>query len=514
MRAVAPLGLVVSLSFLAASVWAAVPYRLTELGTLGGTSSTATALNGSGQVTGFSSTPGNAGVHAFLWDGTTLQDLGALGFTSSWGYAINASGQVTGTTQTDDSFYGHAFLWDGAAMLDLGTLGGGSSSGHAINTAGQVTGLAHLAPPDDADYHAFLWDGSTMLDLGTLGGESSSGLDIDDSGRVTGSAQISTGPFRAFLWDGNTLQNLGTQGDGGASHGRAISASGKVTGPAGNHAFLWNGTRMRDLGVLDGLYSVGNAINRAGQVTGLLGYPGTDTDPEPTQPFVWDGTAMHKIGYLSSCLFAYGEGLAINPAGQVTGYIWNNECSQVAFLWDGDPMLELEDIIDPSDPLKVHVTLTRGVDINPRGQIAVNGIDKRTNTARAFLATPLQYRIVFTGPDKGSSWSPGATVPVRMRLFDVHGERISDARAEALAAPPCKVKFSASGAQSHGAACMKYDAAADWFWFDWKLDAAPLGSTILNVSATYRFYMPETITTARSKPITIGQATATTAPNS
>ena len=110
-----------------------------------------------------------------------------------------------------------------------------------------------------------------------------------------------------------------------------------MTGAAGGHAFLWNGTEMLDLGARDGKYSWGNAINTAGQVTGLLGFASDRHDPEPSQPFVWDGTTMRKIGALTNCLFSYGEGLGLNASGQVTGYIWKKSCKQIAFLWDGCP---------------------------------------------------------------------------------------------------------------------------------------------------------------------------------
>ena len=48
-----------------------------DLGTLGGTFSVGLAINASGQVTGFADTA-DGDIHAFLWDGTTMQDLNAL----------------------------------------------------------------------------------------------------------------------------------------------------------------------------------------------------------------------------------------------------------------------------------------------------------------------------------------------------------------------------------------------------------------------------------------------------
>src|SRR6266516_3426519 len=76
-----------------------------DLGTLGGNTSVAAALNDAGQVAGESRpAPGActvAGlcVHAFFWDGTTMRDLGTLGGSLSTPSVLltaglNAAGKV------------------------------------------------------------------------------------------------------------------------------------------------------------------------------------------------------------------------------------------------------------------------------------------------------------------------------------------------------------------------------------------------------------------------------------
>ena len=52
---------------------------------------------------------------------------------------------------------------------------------------------------------------------------------------------------------------------------------------------------------------------------------------------------------------------------------------------------------------------------------------------------------------------------------------------------------------------MKYNATTNEFYFNWKLGTAGTGSTALKVAATYKFSMPETITTTESRTISIIQ---------
>src|SRR5688572_4685055 len=112
-----------------------------------------------------------------------------------------------------------------------------------------------------------------LTELTLPGGSFSRGSDLNESGQVTGGANTADGAFHAFLWDGTRMRDLGALG-GTSSFGFAIITLGQVTGSATlagdmvSHAFLWDGTRMRDLGTLGGTSSSGLAINTSGQVTG------------------------------------------------------------------------------------------------------------------------------------------------------------------------------------------------------------------------------------------------------
>src|SRR6476469_3717120 len=93
----------------------AASYTVTDLGMLGGTESSGSALNAGGQVAGSSYTTGDATQHAYLWkptvSGGAMTDLGTLGGTQSYAYCINASGQVTGASDSTGDSKTHTFLW-------------------------------------------------------------------------------------------------------------------------------------------------------------------------------------------------------------------------------------------------------------------------------------------------------------------------------------------------------------------------------------------------------------------
>src|SRR5258706_16410350 len=68
-----------------------------DLGTLGGTFSAASGVNGLSQVVGYSDIAGDAAKHAYLWQsGTGMIDLGTLGGNLCYAFSLNDLGQVVG----------------------------------------------------------------------------------------------------------------------------------------------------------------------------------------------------------------------------------------------------------------------------------------------------------------------------------------------------------------------------------------------------------------------------------
>ncbi len=194
--------------------------------------SAAIAISNANHVVGWADFPGGA-IHAFIvtagsgsWSLVEDGDLGTIdgNATVSSATAVNDSGIVTGYSYVDPVNNGgeaafHAFrvvpsggAWfqdDGsggnALMEDLGTLGGTNSWGRGINNAGQIVGEASTA---DGDTHAFLWQSGVMIDLGTLGGENSSASGINDDGDIVGWAEDENGERRAVMWVNGEIFDL------------------------------------------------------------------------------------------------------------------------------------------------------------------------------------------------------------------------------------------------------------------------------------------------------------------
>lgn len=154
-------------------------------------------INDVGQVTGQLNF-GPGATHAFLYG--AMYDLGTLGGTTSEGLRINNAGQITGTSTTAGNAATHAFFYDGS-MHDLGTLGGTHSYGLGINNQGHVVGYSDVA--EGGDPHAFLYREGNLIDLNSLidpllGWDLYYASAINDAGQITGAGWIN-GQSHAYL---------------------------------------------------------------------------------------------------------------------------------------------------------------------------------------------------------------------------------------------------------------------------------------------------------------------------
>lgn len=209
-----------------------------------GPDAVANGINAGGQIAG------NVGAsirHAVAWAGAAPTDLHTLGGRESNATAINDSGWIVGYSETQGDSATRAVLWKGAIPTDLGTLGGNYSYAMAINRSGQVAGYAGLV--GDSETHATLWNGAIRTDLGTLGGSSSMALGISDTGLLVGNSSIKgNSGTHATLWIGTKAYDLNDLLDSSGRgwtlvEARGINSAGQIVGwgltPSGQkHAFL------------------------------------------------------------------------------------------------------------------------------------------------------------------------------------------------------------------------------------------------------------------------------------
>ncbi len=216
--------------------------------TLGGITSTPAGLNAAGQAVGEASLPvapggppGSGDVHAFLWQDGTMTDLGTLGGHSSSAMGINAQTQVVGFAATADDVL-HAVLWDHGTTTDFG-----EGRACAINAAGQIVG--------ESEGRAVVWDHDKKIDIGLSGFGTGSinplcelglfehGPIISAAGDVALSQCTHAGVCSAYLWDRGVLTKLADLG-GDEATAFGMNARGWIVGQSATasgefHAVLW-----------------------------------------------------------------------------------------------------------------------------------------------------------------------------------------------------------------------------------------------------------------------------------
>ena len=149
--------------------------------------STATAINASGQIAGWSLNASHV-AHAVTWINGSIQDLGALSATdSSDATGINDQGQIVGYDTLSSTGQTHAVLWQNGTMTDLGTLPGDAfSKALGINDAGIIVGLSGKSASDE---HAVMWVDGKIVDLNTVDSlpwDLSTAVAINNEGEIIG----------------------------------------------------------------------------------------------------------------------------------------------------------------------------------------------------------------------------------------------------------------------------------------------------------------------------------------
>ena len=150
---------VMTLAMLAAAIGHAAPppkYKVTDLGTLGGTFSQAYVINNAGVIGGLASAKDGT-QHAVLWRDGNIKDISTpgLGNLNSSVFGLNEKGQVSiqGETAAKDPnnenvcVYGTGqvcapFVGRDGVNAALPLLGGSNGSVGQINSRGEIAGFA------------------------------------------------------------------------------------------------------------------------------------------------------------------------------------------------------------------------------------------------------------------------------------------------------------------------------------------------------------------------------------
>jgi probable HAF family extracellular repeat protein len=347
-------------------------YTIIDLGTLGGTLSQGQYVNANGAVSGKSTLPGDAVLHAFLWENGVMTDLGR-GFHGPNSAAIinNASEIATGDAQysstaatgvetlfCDSPFVCHAATWTGAGVItDLGTLGGPGSAGLFVNDSGQVVGVSETTTIDPFGFdgidgggfpaiRGFVFQNGKMTQLSTLGGYDSIANANNNLGQAGGTAQLAGG----------------------------IDPS---VGFVPQHPVTWTNGAILDLGTLGGKFGFVESMNSVGQVSGISSLAGE----AHVHGFMWQNGVMTDVGTLPGDTDS--DVSQINNLGEGVGFSGNSTSMRATIIRNG-VLTDLNTLV-PADSGYEFLGSTGNNDV---GQIVVLAVVVATGETHAVLLTP------------------------------------------------------------------------------------------------------------------------------
>ena len=365
-----------------------------------------------------------------------VSNLDTLGGTSSGGNSINDQSWVAGYSRLPDNLSRHAALWRDGSITDLGTLGGPISNSSVTwnvkNTAGIIVGISQTLTPEPlgewwssfAFYGGpnnigfinlgFVWEQGQMRGLPTFpGGNNGFATGANNLGQVVGWAENGVHDpmccchqvlqFRPAVWElgpPDQIHDLPLIPADTSGAATAINDNGQIVGISGicdqavgrhtaKHAVLWENGGVTDIGNLGAnWWNTPTAINQHGDVVGFAGDPAF-VEGEILHAFIWTkDNGIQALKPLRGRVPQHvdSEAYGINEARQVVGV--SCDADQVdcrAVIWDhGVYPTDLNDLKAPG----YSAQLASAKDINNKGEITGRAVDPITGVLTAYLAVP------------------------------------------------------------------------------------------------------------------------------
>src|SRR5213596_2839931 len=367
-----------------------------------------------------------------------VSNLPSLGGTSSGGNSINDQTWVAGYSRLPDRNR-HAALWRSSLLSDLGTLGGPNSSvtWNVKNTAGVLVGISQTLTPEPVENWSsmnfystpnnvgyinlgFVWENNQMRALPNFpGGNNGFATGANNLRQAVGWAETGVHDdtcccqdeprhqvfqFLPAMWTlgppNDQIHELPLIPGDTSGAATAINDNGQIVGISGicdqavgrhtaKHAVLSENGGVTDIGNLGAeWWNTPTAINQHGDVVGFAGDPAF-VEGNPLHAFIWTkDNGIKALKPLRGRVPEHvdSEAYGINEAGQVVGV--SCDVDQVdcrAVIWDhGVYPTDLNDLKG-----SYSTVLALAKDINNKGEITGRAVDPITGVLTAYLAVPV-----------------------------------------------------------------------------------------------------------------------------
>ena len=308
--------LALAIPVLLSTLACAQEYTLTDLGTLGGSSSTSYAVNNAGQVVGSALIAGDGHSEPFLYSKGTMKDAWPGG-TEFGGItvAINNSGHFLVNYITDAAGDTESYLWNGISWADLGT--GGATGMNDIDSVVGYTSNGY-----------WLYSNSLLntapgysLPLGTV----AAAYAINNAGTIVGECEtaipFSPGQNGCIFGPDVSVAMFRADLGGPPDTPYALSSNDETCGSNGVSQFaIWSNTGAETYTTNIGYAAQCNSLDDYGVAVGN-GYPSVEG---LTNGYIYDPVnKLRDLNTLVHPFFHKGHAISIQNAQSIsdTGFI-------------------------------------------------------------------------------------------------------------------------------------------------------------------------------------------------